>query len=306
MKKVILISGLFLSLSALAQEEVKQEETTQEKTKQEAPVNKEAVMDTTRFYVGKTKVIIVSSEEGEIIKKIEVVTNDKTSQTIAPAIDTIDAAPKGKKRTTEAHWSGIDFGFNVNTTGTPDFKNRFPEYKYLQNDAAKSFYINLNLWEKRFNIINEYVGLTTGLGFNFSQMAFKNNYVLDVNSDTLTALVSPVEFSKNKLKASYVQIPLLLEFNTHADNNNGLYFATGLIGGARMTSKIKREGEEQGQEIFEKRKGVFALNSFKLDATARIGHGNWGAFLNYSLLPVFDTDKTVAVHPMSFGLSRSF
>ena len=101
-------------------------------------------------------------------------------------------------------------------------------------------------------------------------------------------------------------MPLLIEFNTHADNDKGVYLATGLIGGARLTSKIKRKGEDEGQEVFEKRKGTYALNSFRLDATARVGHGKWGAFLNYSLLPVFDTEKTTSVHPVSFGLTRSF
>lgn len=287
MKKSLLIMSLFIAGWGYSQEEVKVEE--KEKSTNEPKETTEP--DTIRFKVGKSEVLVISRDnEGKNIRVEE--------------IDTIDAAPPKKERHNEAHWGGMELGFNVNLNAAGT--DKFSGYEYWENDPAKSIYFNFNIMEKKFKIIKEYVGLTTGMGFNFNSIGFKDNYVLVDSIGTIYGKHSAVEYSKNKLKASYFQVPLMLEFNTHANNNKGFYLAAGVIGGVRMSSKIKREGKLDGDEFTEKQKGTYALNAFKLDATARLGHGNWGGFVNYSLIPLFDTSKTVAVHPLTFGLSYGF
>ena len=90
------------------------------------------------------------------------------------------------------------------------------------------------------------------------------------------------------------------------DADKSFYFATGVVGGIRMTSKIKRKGELDGKEFVQKEKGTYSLNPFKLDAAVRMGYGSFGVFANYSLLPLFDTKKTIEVYPLTFGLSMNF
>ncbi len=272
MKNWIIIASAFIVNSAFAQE------------KSNEP-------DTTRIKVGKTTEVLIINREG--VKDASIV-----------SMDTVDAGPKEPRRDNEAHWAGIDFGMNVNTDGNGS--DRFNNYTYWENDPLKSFYFNVNFAEKKIKIIKEYVGITTGMGFNFNQIGFKNNYVLADSSDTISASISPINYSKNKLRAAYFQIPVMLEFNTNKDNDKGVYMAVGVIGGVKLSSRIKRVYEVNGDEIKEKTKGTYALNPFKVDATARLGYDNWGAFVNYSLIPLFDTDKTTAVHPVSFGLSYSF
>lgn len=251
--------------------------------------------DTTRMKVGKnTEVLIIQSGDED----------EKDSLPSSSEFDTIDVGPEEPYRNNEAHWAGIDLGMNINTNGSGS--DKFGNYTYWENDPLKSFYFNVNFAEKKIKIIKEYVGITTGVGFNFNQIGFQSNFVLADSSDTITAFVSPTNYSKNKLRAAYLQIPLMLEFNTNKDNENGVYLAAGVIGGVRLASRTKRVYEVDGKEVKEKIKGVYALNPFKLDATARIGYGDWGAFANYSIIPLFDTDKTTAVHPISFGLSYSF
>ena len=101
-------------------------------------------------------------------------------------------------------------------------------------------------------------------------------------------------------------MPLLLEFNTNADPDKSFYLAAGVIGGVRLASNVKRKGDYDGKEFREESKGKFGLNPFKLDGTVRLGYSNWGAFASYSLLPLFDTGKTVEVYPLTFGLSMNF
>ena len=276
MKKVYIIAAsLMFFLPAIGQEE-----------------EKDKAADTMRMNAGKVEFIIVDhgdEEEDEdfFMSEEDSLLNEK------------------KKKRSEAHWAGIDFGFSM--LMDQNFDNTFADYPYWKNDAARSQTWNVNFLEHKFNFGTPYVGLTTGLGFSFTSVAFKNNYVLSDTPDTLWAMIDTVNtYSKNKLKASYLTLPLLLEFNTNAKANKSFYFATGVIGGVRMTSKIKRKGEFDGKEFVQKEKGRYGLNSFKLDATVRLGYSDFGAFATYSLLPLFDDGKTTEIYPLTFGLSFNF
>ena len=288
MKNYILLVALFSVLTAFGQEESETEK------KEEAPRTEESKpSDTTRFNVGGSEVIIVSKGENSTV---EIKDGDDEDN---------DGFSKPKRKKSEAHWAGIDFGVTQFTNEVQG--SSFPAYKYWENDASSSWYFNLNLLEKKFNIISTHVGLTTGLGFSFQSFGLRDNYDLELSADTLTASINPENvYSKNKLKASYFRVPLLLEFNSHKNNNKGFYLATGVVGGVRLSSKTKQIGKRDDLEFESKVKGDYGLESFQADAVVRIGYKDWGGHVSYSMLPLFDTDKTVAVHPLSFGLSYNF
>lgn len=256
---------------------------------QETEGDNEGKSDTTRVNLGKREFVIIEHEDEE---------EDFY-------IDEGDTVFTKKKKRSEAHWAGIDFGFSMLMNN--NFEGKFDDHKYWENDPARSQTWNLNLLEYKFNFGTPYVGLTTGLGFSFTSIAFKDNYVLAETADTLFASIDTVNtYTKNKLKASYLTVPLLLEFNTNADENKSFYLAAGVVGGVRLTSKVKRKGEFDGKDFVQKEKGKYGLNPFKLDATVRFGYSHFGAFASYSLLPLFDEGKTVAVYPLTFGLSLNF
>lgn len=272
MKRTLLIASLIVSTAAFAQEPVEEKK------------------DTTRINLGGIEMIIIDKREGE----------DDDQE-----LKKDSAEHKKHKEKSEAHWAGLDFGFT--TLFNADMNTSFPTTKYFQNDVAKSQVWNLNLLEHKFKIAKHYMGLTTGLGFSFTSVAFRDNYLLTETPDTLFAVSDTMTtYSKNKLKATYLTVPLLLEFNTHANSDKSFYIAAGVVGGVRIASKVKRVGELNGKKFEEKTKGAYGLNPFKLDAAVRLGYGSWGVFANYSLLPLFDTDKTVEVYPLTFGLSLNF
>lgn len=293
-----LIALLFIGFVSFAQEEVEVptpppaiEAPTSPPTPEAPP---EVEIDTMKMKFGKTQVLIISkTEDGEEDVDIDVKSEDEN-----------EYEPRRSRRS-DAHWAGIDFGFML--LMDENRENSFADNPYWKNDAAKSQVWNLNVFEHKFNFGTPYVGLTTGLGFNFTSVAFKNNYVIQSTPDSVYAAVDSIhQYSKNKLKASYLTVPLMLEFNTSSDSDRSFYFAAGVVGGVRIASKTKREGEFEGKEFKEKVKGQYNLNPFKLDAAVRLGYSNWGVFANYSLLPLFDQGKTVDLYPLTFGLSLNF
>lgn len=284
-----LLAALLFAVPVFAQEEV-ETETEGENVPVVFEEEGSGKADTTRMNIGNSEFIIIT-KSGENSDDVDL-EFDETEE------------PKRKKKS-EAHWSGIDFG--VTMLMNENFENNFANNPYWNNDAARSQVWNLNLMEHKFNFGTPYVGLTTGLGFSFTSVALRDNYLIQSTADTVFAVMDTVNtYSKNKLKASYLTVPLLLEFNTSADEDKSFYLAAGVVGGMRLTSKLKRNGEFDGKEFEERIKGNYNLNSFKLDATARLGYGDWGVFANYSLLPLFDQGKTVEVYPLTFGLSLNF
>jgi hypothetical protein len=258
---------------------------------------KENVPDTMRINMGETQVLIIKTPKGMVVIDNETEPND--------TIDVEEGGDKEHNSSHDGHWAGFDFGVNMLTNG--QFKSSFPNNPQWENDPAKSFYWNFNLLDHRFNIYKEYVGITTGIGLNFNQIGLKNNYILNENVDSIWVYSDTInKFSKNKLRATYLQIPLLLEFNTNVDEDKSFYFVAGVIGGIRLASSVKRKYEQSGVDSKEKVKGAYGLNAFKLDGTVRMGYSDWGVFANYSLLPLFDTNKTEQVYPLTFGLTFNF
>jgi hypothetical protein len=245
---------------------------------------KEDRKDTTRINLGDTEIIVISHDADT-------------------KIDTIDAAPtETEKEKIKAHWAGLDMGFT--TLMNSGFGTSFSDHPYWANDPGRSMTWNLNLFEHKFG---RTVGFTTGMGFSFTQTAFKDNYVLVYTSDTLYAEIDSVNtYAKNKLRATYLTVPLLLDICSVKKGGDGFYLAAGVVGGVRISSRIKRIGELDGKEFRQEEKGVYGLNAFKLDATIRTGYDNWGAFASYNVLPLFENSKTVAVYPLTVGLTLNF
>ena len=164
-----------------------------------------------------------------------------------------------------------------------------------------------NFLERKFPIIQHHLGFTTGLGFNFTQYAFNNNYIINTSGSTISAAVDPIyTYSKNKLNATYLTLPLMLEFCSNKYEDEGFYFAAGLVGGVKIYSRIHREGSFDGKTFDESAKGDYAINPFILNSVVRIGYQSIGLFVDYSLLSYFKPNKTDNVHPLAFGVTLNF
>lgn len=204
------------------------------------------------------------------------------------------------------HWSGIDIGVNGylnsnNGTSLPS------SYKFLELDYGRSLTWSINFVEKDIHIYKNYVNLVTGLGFEFNSYSFKHNITLDPDTSFMAATWdSLINYDKNKLKTTFINLPLMLEFNTSNNPKKAVHIAGGVVLGYKLGSKTKQEFEFEGREYEVKDKDDYNLSPFRYSATVRAGYGGFTVFANYALSPLFEKDKGPKVYPFSAGISLNF
>ncbi len=161
---------------------------------------------------------------------------------------------------------------------------------------------NFNLWffMQRLNIAAGVLNLKYGFGIESNNYFFKNSitYVDDIKPYTLRGL--PKEFSKNKLVANYLTVPLMLNLNTNpSKRKSGLQLSAGISGGYLYSSRQK----QQGADGTNKTKTDFNLERWKLSYIAELGIGPVKLYGSLATTPLhqYGLDQ----HPYTVGLRFS-
>jgi hypothetical protein len=206
------------------------------------------------------------------------------------------------KKRMNANWASLDFGF-VSTNSSDEWSNR----------VAQSSSFGLNLIEYKFPIFKQYLGITTGLGFNFRTIAFQNQYTMISTDSTITLQTgNPTLYdSLATIKYSYfnqgfIQIPVLLDFSTKPRQAKSFSIAAGVVGGLRMYSNHVLRGKYSSGDKFTNQTiddKKFHSNLVNLDATVRIGYGAFGIYGTYSLTSLFHKNAAPKINPFCIGIS---
>ena len=272
-----------ISLTAQVTEPIKAQEGTVTIDTLRQTITVDNGGDTTRIKLGKKTIVIIEDDDEE----------------------RGDDDERGD-RTREGHWAG--FGINTNGFLNADGKIATGDAAgFLELDHARSIGFNFNLVEKRFPIFREYVGLTTGLGIQWNRFALKNNVDVMVSADSTYGVENTtVDYKKNVLRSTYLQIPLLLEITTNKDNDKAWHISAGVVGGIRIGSSLKTKWEDAGKTNIDRVKSNYNLNPFEAHATAIVGYGDISLYVNYGLTQVFEKDKGPNYAPVSAGILVNF
>lgn len=242
--------------------------------------------DTTRLQFGSTKVIVVKDDS----TKTQYYTGDEEDD-----------------RSTLTNWAGIDLGVNmlVNKNRSLDLGS---ENDWLDLQYERSLSWRINIFEQKIRLAGDYAGIVTGLGLTYNSYGFRNEVSVVSNTaafrDTTFGVIDSVlQFSKTKLRATYLQVPLLLEFNTSEDFNRNFHVALGIIGGWKIGSITKQHYELEGANYRVRSKQDFNLTPYTLDLTARVGYKQFTLFATYGVTPLFRSGRGPEVYPVTVGLS---
>jgi hypothetical protein len=282
--------------------------------------------DTTQIKIGNMKIVILGSKDltdlelgklediggGEIpkgqrkiiIDERVIIENDEDSswQHWSTEDDSNNCTTSGDGN---AIWAGI----GINANGFMNANKQLAsaaELGFLALDPAKSIGIQLNFAEKRFPIINDYLGVVTGLGFNWNRYSIKGDYDFNVVNDTLIANLTGVNYTKNVLSSAYLQAPLLLQISTSKNSNQAWNISAGIVGGIRVGARQMQKWEADGKKNEDKTKDDFQFNPFQASLMATVGYGDWSLYMTYGLSDVFNEGSAPKVRGVNAGILLSF
>lgn len=196
----------------------------------------------------------------------------------------------------------IDFGMNGYLTSNDNIT--LPaNLSELELDYPRSKSFGVSLMMNNADIIKDRLYISPGIGINWNSYIFRNNISIQSNGDTTAFLPdSLLEYDKYKLRATYLQVPVLLGVRI-GKLKNPLGIQAGLVGSYRIGSMIKQKYTVDGVKHKDKIRDDFNLSPFKLEAIARISISEFGFFCRYSLTPLFEKDKAPELYPFSVGIT---
>ncbi|MFT3737147.1 MAG: porin family protein [Breznakibacter sp.] len=205
----------------------------------------------------------------------------------------------------KGHFAGFDLGFN--NLATSGFDTSLPtEDAFMDLNTGKSINVGINFLQYSIGLQKERqnFGLVTGVGLNISNYRFANDYLLQRNSVTGNvegiAVTRPIK--KNKLVTSYINIPLMLEYQIpSANNDNKFYVAAGGFVGFKVGSHTKTVYTDSNRKY--KSRDDLNLSPVQYGLTGRIGFDFIKLFATYNYSTLFEKDKGPELYPFSVGLT---
>lgn len=219
------------------------------------------------------------------------------------------------------NWWVVDLGFSnyddqtnyantgnylVNSPGSPAFSSS--DFKLR---TGKSVNVNIWLFMQRLSLIKRNVNLKYGLGVELnnyrykSAISYKEAGVIPYSGGQLTnapfIFRDSISFSKNKLAADYLTVPLMLNFATNSfSSKKGLSLSVGVSVGYLYSQRNKQDSEMRGKL---RNKGEYDLEKFKLSYVGEVGLGPVRLYGSYSPKSMYE--HSLDMRPYNFGLRFS-
>jgi len=163
--------------------------------------------------------------------------------------------------------------------------------------ANKSVDVNIWLFMQRLNLYQHRLNLIYGLGIELNNYRFNSNISFkDAGYAPYPSITNAIphgyvirdsiSFSKNKLAADYVTVPVMLNFAGNPENHNrGISFSAGISIGYLYNSRNKQISAERGTF---KNFGPFGVEQFKFSYVAELGLGPVRLYGSYSPQSIFE------------------
>jgi hypothetical protein len=229
---------------------------------------------------------------------------------------------KKKRKNISTNWWIVDLGFanysdKTNYANAGSYLINRPGYPALdKNDfklkAGKSVNVNVWVFMQRLNLIQHHVHLKYGLGVELNNYRYKSaiNYNEDglvpytANTQTNAPFIfrDSISFSKNKLAADYVTVPLMLNFVTNADDRKNRFgLSVGVSAGYLYSQRNKQVSSERGKL---KNRGDYDMERFKLSYVAELGLGPVTLYGSYSPKSMYE--RSLNIRPFNLGFRLSY
>lgn len=215
---------------------------------------------------------------------------------------TVDPFSFGRNRL----FQGFMIGFTDVTYGTNHPGTTNPE-DYFNVNMANSITWSVNPFELDVQLIGETLKFSTGLGYTAKNFSLRDNYFLYKDGDgnmTGSQEAAPNgNLNRNRFRAGYITVPLLLYFNSNEIPQRAFRIGGGIVGGLRIFEVYRVKYFENDQCI----KGNFDrgwnTNFLIADLQGTIGYGPVNLNYNMSLVPLFEDGRGPEVYPYYVSIS---
>lgn len=262
--------------------------------------------DTTKIRFGKKGIKIIEDEDGNTSVKVMDVEEDEEKEIAGEHEE-----KKRRGKDYKGHWAGFEIG--LNNYVDPNFSmSRSEGEEFMDLHTSRSINVNINFLEYNVGLGTDRVGLTTGMGFEFSNYFFDNNNNIVKNPETgvieeLDYTTLGIDLSKSKLTTTYLTVPIILETQIGGNKRSKrLHISAGAIGALKIGSHTKVVYKESGSKQKDKNRDDFNLTSLRYGLTTRVGYQALNVYANYYLTPFFEKDKGPELYPLNIGLAIFF
>jgi hypothetical protein len=275
---------------------------------QEAPVGDKR--DTTEVMLKNKKIIIISDSEGKKIQILdvdgaldddEVEIEDQEYEEPSYEEEEYDGKKsRSYRKRSEVGGLGFDFGVTNYFVGGQYGSNAAPASLTLREFRPGS-HVALHFFPTRVSLIGRgAVNLKTALTLDWANYYFTENITLIEDQPQVTLDTTGILFSRNKLTSRYVQLPLLLNFNTAPGSDDGVSISVGGYAGLLWSAHTKQVSDENGRV---KVRDDFNLNPFRYGLTARVDFKWFDFYLNYNLSEVFAENEGPSAQTFTAGIN---
>ena len=203
---------------------------------------------------------------------------------------TIKNTFKKKPKKISTNWFVFDIGFaGVNDQtdySSTEAQNFLKPASFVPNRAGNyslrtTRVSNFNLWffMQRLSVVKSVVNLKYGLGIESNNYFYKTGITYVDGPDVYTTDKGNI-FSKNKLVANYLTVPLMVNINTNpTKGKKGFQISAGVSGGYLIGARQKQKSASG----MDKNKTDFNLEQFKLAYVGELGLGPVKLYGSYSM-----------------------
>ncbi|MGB1243107.1 MAG: outer membrane beta-barrel protein [Chitinophagales bacterium] len=251
--------------------------------------DKKTKKDSTRWKFGGIDIIIRDKgDESEVKAYLKV--DDEDSD------DDDEETSKSKVKT---RWFMLDFGFNTYLAdGSFNLPNELNDFDL---DYARSVNVNMHIFRQRIGLVGHNFNFMYGLELAWNNYHFENDITLLHNVDEVTVIESGVDFKKNKLATTFLQVPVLFNIETNPRKpGKSFRISAGGYGGLLLGARTKQKSSENGKV---KIKDDFNLNKFRYGVIGQVGVGCINFYVDYALNGLFKEDLGPDLRPISIGFT---
>lgn len=239
---------------------------------------------------------VISIEKSETTYEYE--KDDEDNDKIKTTVD----RPRKSRPIYGITFSRIDLGLvKLIDNGSFTLSDNNRDFKYR---PGKTVNFGFDVLQAGYRF-NDNFRLFLSAGFDWTYIRLRENIDFLENTTPLTWETSSTDYSKNKLTATYLRLPLTFELRSrHYSGLGRLRFAFGPEGGFLLKGTQRFKSDELGKQKF---KDDYNFTQFRYGAFARFGVGSFGIYAKYYFNDLFENSPNQeGLQTMAFGLMLGF